>query len=369
MGAGHSTSAVNRTPIRCVNLRPARCAHLRACAALRLVLCFAVAMPCAIERSLAMEPSVPPQQTIPLEDQPVVSPSPILDQPQRSMTGLIEAIISRADALFAGERGYDAPTGSYVVLGGRAILHRERDDGSELEPVTRARLNLPRTQERLKLLVDRDVENLSKSTAQRETEIEAGVTERDDNPYLALRAVAAERLGIGLTADAGVRMRGAEPDPFVRLHAERVFAWREWSIPLSETLLWRESDQLSAATELAFLYPLSQRHALSLISNATWRRPLRGFDLGQTASLVWRASERSLAAAELVVIGHTEPQTEVTAFSAALRYRRLLHSDWLVLELRPQITYPREKDFRSVPSFTLQLEAWFGSNYVDKVLR
>jgi hypothetical protein len=184
-----------------------------------------------------------------------------------------------------------------------------------------------------------------------------------------LRAVAAERFGIGLTADAGVRIRAAELDPFVRLHAERIFAWRGWSIPLSETLLWRESDHGSAATELAFLYPLSQRHALALISNATWRHSLGGFDLGQTASLFWRTSERSVAGAELVVIGHTGPQTEVTAYSAALRYRRILHSDWLVLELRPQLTYPRDKDFRAVPSFTLQLEAWFGSNYVDKVLR
>ncbi|HEY7761088.1 MAG TPA: hypothetical protein VIA64_16860 [Burkholderiales bacterium] len=325
-------------------------------------------MPCASERGLAMEPSVPPQQTIPLEDQPVVSPSPILDQPQRGMTSLIEALVSRTDALFSGDRGYDAPTGSYVALGGRAILRRQRDDGSEFEPVTRVRLNLPRTEERLKLLVDRDIENLSKSTAQRETEVQAGVAERDDNPYLALRAVAAERLGIGLTADAGVRLRRADLDPFVRLHAERIFAWRGWSIPLSETLLWRESDHGSAATELAFLYPLSQRHALALISNATWRHSLGGFDLGQTASLFWRTSERSVAAAELVVIGHTEPQTEVTAFSAALRYRRLLHRDWLVFELRPQLTYPRDKDFRAIPSFTLQLEAWFGSNYVDKVL-
>jgi hypothetical protein len=336
--------------------------------ALRLALCLTAAISLTNEHARAMEPSVPPQHTIPLEDQPVVSPSVVLDQPHSGMTSLIEALMSRTDALFSGDRGYDAPTGSYVALGGRAILRRNRDDGNETESLTRARLNLPRTQERLKLLVERDVESSTKPAAQRETEVAAGVAERDDNPYVALRAVAAERLKIGLTADAGVRLRGAEPDPFVRLRAERVFAWNGWTIPLSETVLWRDSDELSAASELGFLYPLSQRRALSLISNATWRRPLQGFDLGQTAALIWRTSERSVLGAELVVIGHTEPQTEVTAYSAAVRYRRLIHRDWLVLELRPQLTYPRDKDFRAVPSFTLQLEAWFGSNYVDKVL-
>ena len=369
MGSTHSTSARNRTRILPLGPRAAHRTARRLRIAPHLALCLVAALCCAVDRARGIEPSVPPQETFPLEDQPVVEPSPILDRPHGGMTSLIEALLSRTDALFAGDRGYDAPTGSYVVLGGRAILRRQRDDGSELEPVTRVRLNLPRTEERLKLLVDRDIENLAKPTAQRETEIEAGVAEPDDNPYLALRAVAAKRLGIGLTADAGVRLRRAEPDPFVRMRAERVFTWSEWTIPLSETLLWRESDQLSAATELAFLYPLTQRHALALISNATYRRPLEGFDLGQTASLVWRKSERSLLATELVVIGHTVPETEVTAFSAALRYRRLLHRDWLVLELRPQLTYPRDKDFRAVPSFTLQLEAWFGSNYVDHVLR
>jgi hypothetical protein len=348
--------------------RPVRCISPRLRVALRWALCLTWAIALATDHARAMEPAVPPQRTIPLEDQPVVEPSAFLDQPHGKMTKLIEDLMSRTDALFAGDRGYDAPTGSYVALGTRAILRREEDDGNDLQAVTRVRLNLPRTQERLKLLVERDVENLTKPAAQRETEVAAGVAERDDNPYVALRAVAAERLNVGLTADVGVRVRSVEPDPFVRLRAERVFAWSGWTIPLSETLLWRRSEELSAATELVFLYPLSQRVALSLISNATWRRPLQGFELGQTAAVFWRASERSVAGTELVVIGHTEPQSELTAYSAALRYRRLIYRDWLVLELRPQLTYPRDKDFRAVPSFTLQLEAWFGSNYVDKVL-
>ena len=349
-------------------LRTVDCTDPRSRIALRLALCLAWSIGLAADRARAQEPSVPPQRTIPLEDQPVVAPSPFLDQPHGKMTKLIEDAISRTDALFAGDRGYDAPTGSYVALGARTILRREQDDGNDLQAITRVRLNLPRTQERLKLLIERDVENLTKPAGQRETEVAAGVAERDDNPYVALRGVAAERLNIGLTADVGVRLRSAEPDPFVRLRAQRVFTSHGWTIPLSETLLWRRSEELSAATELGFLYPLSQRVALSLISNATWRRPLQGFELGQTATVFWRASERSVAGTELVVIGQTEPRSEVTAYSAALRYRRLIYRDWLVLELRPQLTYPRDKDFRAVPSFTLQVEAWFGSNYVDKVL-
>jgi hypothetical protein len=348
--------------------RSAHTTDSRSRTALHLALCCAGAIALAIERAGAMEPSVPPQRTIPLEDQPVVSPTTFLDRPHRGMTSLVESLTTRADALFSGDRGYDAPTGSYVALGSRATLRRPQDEGNDLQAITRVRLNLPRTQERLKLLVERDLENLTKSAGQRETEVAAGVAERDDNPYVALRGVAAERLKVGLTADVGVRLRSTEPDPFARLRAQRIFEWNGWTIPLSETLLWRRSEELSAATELAFLYPLSQDLALSLISNATWRRPIQGFDLGQTATLVWRTSQRSLAGVELVAIGHTVPQSEVTAYSAALRYRRLLYGDWLVLELRPQLTYPRDKDFRAVPSFILQLEAWFGSNYVDRVL-
>src|SRR5437588_5926150 len=86
-----------------------------------------------------------------------------------------------------------------------------------------------------------------------------------------------------LTADGGVRMR-VMPDPFARARALRVFTVGPWSIPLSETILYRHSDQASATSELGFLRPLTSHTAMTLLSDAVWRQATHRFDLSQYAA-------------------------------------------------------------------------------------
>ncbi len=63
---------------------------------------------------------------------------------------------------------------------------------------------------------------------------------------------------------------------------------------------------------------------------------------------------------ELGVYGQTDPLWRATAYSVALRFRRRIHSDWLLLEVRPQLIYPESNGFRPVPSLTVTLEMFFG---------
>ena len=318
-------------------------------------------------KAAATEPSAPPQDKVSLEDQPIESPS-ALDAPHSKVSGLIEELMHRTDALFSGDRLYDAPTGSYVQLGARGTLWPKRYASSDITAITRAKISLPRTQERLKLLLDRDLEDITKPPVQRDAEIAAGVATADNNPYIGLRALAVDRLKLRLTADGGLRLRSGELDPYARGRVTRVFVWNGWTIPLSETVLWRRIDGTSATTDLAFLYPLSKRTALAFQGNATWQETQPGFILGHNASLVWRPDDRSLMGVEAVVIGQTKPERQVLAYSAALRYRRLVYRDWLVLEVRPQVVFPRDQDYKTTAGVTLQLEAFFGNNYLGAAL-
>jgi hypothetical protein len=79
--------------------------------------------------------------------------------------------------------------------------------------------------------------------------------------------------------------------------------------------------------------------------------------------------ERSLFGVEALVIGQTRPQREVLAYSTALRYRRLIYSTWLVMEVRPQVVFPSNQDYKTTAGVTLQLEAFFGSNYFEAAMR
>jgi hypothetical protein len=289
-----------------------------------------------------------------------------LDRSQETASDFVEAILQRADALFSGNRSYDAPTGSYLMLGGKFTFRREEDGADAQSPITRAKISLPKTERRLQLLIERDIEGTTTSDSQRDAQVAAGQATADNNPYLGLRALNAERLKLKLSADAGVRMR-SPPDPFARVRAARIFNAGAWQIPVSETLLARYTEPFSATTEIGFLRGITADTAVAFTTNATWRQNLRGFDLSQTANAAWLINQRSLLALELGAYGTTQPVWQDTAYSAALRYRRKVYRDWLLAELRPQIVYSRSENFRPQPSITLQVEVYFGKNYLPRL--
>lgn len=325
---------------------------LRLCASLPLLM--------LVTQAPGAEPETAPQNSG--TDQRL----PVLERQHEAVGDIVESLLRRADALFSGSRSYDAPTGSYVMLGGKFTFQHNQQGENEQAPITRAKINLPRTEQRLQLLIERDIEGTTTSESQRDATVATGQATADNNPYLALRALSAQRLKLKLSADAGVRMH-SPPDPFARLRATRTFTAGEWQIPLAETLLWRVSEPFSAVTELGFLRAITPEVAFGLVSNATWRESLRGFDLSQSASLAWLVNDRSLLGLELAAYGTTQPELQDTAYSIALRYRRKIYRDWLLLELRPEVVYPRNVEFRPQRSVVLQLEIYFGANYLPNL--
>ena len=306
---------------------------------------------------------------IPLEDQPIQDadqPSSVIDAPHATMSRTLEAALRRVDGLFSGNRNYDAPTGSYVDIGPRVVMYRSGDETNAFSGISRAKINLPRTNDKLQLVLARDIENVVVSESQRDAEVAAGQIPVDNSPYLGLRALMVETMRVQFSATAGLKLRQGL-DPFARLRAERMFTIGQWQIPLSETLLWRRSEEASATTQVGFLHPAGHDAFVSFYSTATWRQVAGYFDLGQFATFTRRINPRSLVSTEVGILGQTDPNTRATAYSIALRYRRKLYSDWLLFEVRPQLVYPRDHDFRPVPSITLQLEMYFGEGYFDSL--
>ncbi len=108
-----------------------------------------------------------------------------------------------ADGLLSGNRVADAPTGSYVSPGGGATFLRSGDGEDTTRAITRFKLALPRTEERLQWLVDRDLSSLTPSDAQRDAEVAANQAAVDDSPFAALRLLAVDRIKLRIGTDVG----------------------------------------------------------------------------------------------------------------------------------------------------------------------
>jgi hypothetical protein len=286
-----------------------------------------------------------------------------LDWPHDRLSALVEDVARGADGLLSGNRLADAPTGSYVSLGGATTVLRAGDGEDTTRAITRVKLALPRTEERLQLLVDRGLSSLTRSDAQRDAEVSLGQAPVDDSPFAALRLLAVDRLKLRIGTDVGARFR-IPFDPFARLRADRSTALGPWTLLFSETLLTSRLTRFQSTTQFALQRAFSPSLALTLLSDATWRETSRRFDLSQTATLLWQVQDRTLLGFEAGVLGITRPDAVVTAWTLSLRLRHRLHRDWLLFEARPQILFPRDRGFQPVPTLTLQLEAFFGAGYL-----
>jgi len=286
-----------------------------------------------------------------------------LDWPHDRLSHLVERVAQGADSLLSGNRDYDAPTGSYAVLGEAVTAYRGEDAADSHRAITRLKLNLPRTEDRLQVLIDRGLATLTRSDAQRDAEVAAGQTASDNSPFAALRLLVVDVLRLRVTTDVGARIR-VPFDPFARLRADRSVPLGPWTALFSQTFLYSRQNDFQSNTQMAFQRPLASGVSFALVSDVTWRSPEQAFQLSQTATLLWQQNERTLVGFEAGVLGTTEPRTEVTAYSFSARWRRQVYRQWLILEARPQLVYARDRGFRPLPSLTVQVEAFFGQGFL-----
>jgi hypothetical protein len=299
-------------------------------------------------------------------------PAPIreglLDKSHEFLSRRVEEYSRKVDNFFSDpNRAYDS-TGSTLQIRGHVTFFE--GGFREAKSDVRANISLPNTQDRLKFVVQRGVEAATQTAAERDIKNATGSTQvaapgapQDNSYYLGLKALAAEVLGVGLSAEAGARF-GRPIDPYVRLRAFRDFNFSQWQIRVSETPLWKNSEGTSAASEADFTRPLDERWQLRFTSKATWRSTTSYFDLAQIAALYYTPDKRTATTFELGAFAPSDRSVELAVYSVTLRLRRQIYRDWLYLEVTPQILYQEATGFSPTRSFMVQLETLFGDRYL-----
>ena len=292
----------------------------------------------------------------------------LLDVPHDFLSRRVEEYSRKLDDFFSDpNRAYDS-TGSSLQIRGHVTFFEGgfREGKSDVH----ANISLPNTQDRLKLIVQRGLEAATQTAAERDIKNATGSTQvaapgapQDNNFYLGLKALAADVLGVGLSAEVGARF-GRPIDPYVRLRAFRDFNFSRWQIRASETPLWKHSEGSSAASEVNFTRPLDELWQLRFTSKATWRSATSYYDLAQIGALYYTPDTRTATTFELGAFAPSDRSLKLAVYSVTLRVRRQIYRDWLYLEVTPQILYQEANRFSATRSLMLQLETLFGDRYM-----
>jgi hypothetical protein len=270
------------------------------------------------------------------------SKSPLIDRTQHWVFKAVWRSAMRIDSAFGGqvdEKAYQQASGSIAP----ALLWDEFDG---FQPKMRFNVNLPlpHLDDRFHAFIGR----VNRDEYVTERSLDSGAFPRqygpvqDDQTLFGIR-FRSPKEGAHLDADVGLRL--ASPlDPFIK----GSYRWMHGSsekllISLRQTAFWQNSEKLGTTSRMDIekIFDLTwlMRYTLSgTISQRT--EGVRGFS---ALSLTHGMPNRRAIAAEIFTAGELDSDVPLGDYGVKLAYRRSISRDWLILEVRTSLTFPKDK--------------------------
>ena len=283
-----------------------------------------------------------------------------LNAPQKNISSGLEWLSKRIDVFFANEKIYDESTGSYARLSGTTIL---RDGGKKsFLGDLNIRVELPHTQKKLNLIIESDADkNLAKRPDQ----------QSQPTPNQALSATTyfagidknlSGKSAWDIHTSVGIKLH-VPLDPFVRLRMTREALFVKWKFHFTETLFHFHSRGNGYDSTMEWDRSFGRKNLFRLHTSATWWDDTDLIDLNQSFTVFHEITERRAVSYSIGVFGKNKPIMQADTYLIDIRYRQLLHKDWLFYEINPQVLYQKSNDFQPEHSVALKLEMIFGADH------
>jgi len=225
---------------------------------------------------------------------------------------------------------------------------------------------LPRLNERLHAFVgrvNRDEYVTERSPASGALANQFGRAEEDET-ILGIR-YREPRQGANWEADAGLRIR-SPLDPFVKGSFRFIRGSSESTLyNFRETVFWQNSEKFGVTSRIDIERILKDTWLLRWTGSGTISQRTAGVK-GYTGLTIMRGMpNRRAIAAEFFTTGEFDAPVPTENYGVKVAYRRSVARDWLVLETRVSLTFPREEPTQERITnwgVGIGLEMFFGTN-------
>lgn len=297
---------------------------------------------------------------IPVKKEEAPSIFDFLDVPQKEISGGLEWLSKRIDVFFANENLYEESTGSFARLSGTMIL----GDGGKKSFLgdLNIRAVLPRTQKKLNLIIESDADKNLSNRPDQQNQPTPNEALSNTTYYAGIQKKIAPKSVWDVHTSVGIKLH-IPLDPFVRLRMSREVLLQKWKFHFTETLFHFHSRGNGHDATMEWDRALSKTDLFRIHSSATWWDDTDTYDLNQSFSVFHEFTERRAMSYSISVFGTNKPRMTADTYLLDLRYRQLLHKDWLFYEINPQILYRKENNFRAEHSVAIKLEMIFGQDH------
>jgi hypothetical protein len=193
----------------------------------------------------------------------------------------------------------------------------------------------------------------------------SGVTE-EDQTLAGLIYSRPERHGFSYSISGGARVHSGDLDPYVKTSVRyRRVLWGDSLLTVKETVFYQASEEFGLTTRVDFERMLGELWRVGWTGSATVSEGTRGVRGFSNATATRAFDDRRAVVVRASVRADTEREVDVREYGVKVAYRQSVLRDWLVLELRTGVMWPRElRSETRKPSwgFGVGCEMYFGSH-------
>ncbi|MGB5995689.1 MAG: hypothetical protein WBG31_00125 [Marinomonas sp.] len=248
---------------------------------------------------------------------------------------------------------------SYMRLRFGPILSEEGADGFF---DFNARLKLPNTKDRLRLVIESDGDHLTSDNEITETSRDSSVANSVANSNVSA-AVRYIKKSWGADFDGGVLL--AFPlNPFLRTRFSQGEQYERWRWYQQEEAFAYYTEGTGLRYKLGYAHQLGEDFQYGGRFGTTWFAQDDEIYYREDIFLNQTINERNKLLYQLSFLQAEGDDTNGNSFLYFVDYSRLLHKNWLIGHVKPQMTYEADENYRADFSLTLSLEILFGNPYL-----
>jgi hypothetical protein len=268
--------------------------------------------------------------------------STMLERVRRRLTITACASSAWLDSLFGNQLHYDEYRTTYGSVSAGSLWSEY--DGFDPRLRFRVRLQLPQWNERVSAFAGRVGEEDYVSDT--EGDFDALPTSQfggveDESVLLGLGYSSPSKTGNDFDAGVGVRV-DVPLDPYAQTRYEVVRTFAEaYVFRARETVFWRNSEGFGSTTRFNIDRALSDRFLLRFNNVGKYTEETNGLEWVSEVSLFQSIGARTGLAWQTYITGVTDNEVPITRYGARLIMRRQLSIEWLFLEVRGGVGWPR----------------------------
>ena len=279
----------------------------------------------------------------------------MVDGVHDSLSDHLILISNYIDNFFADERMEEEDSSSKVVLS--YLTSNDQYRGAKNEYTLKARIHLPKTEKRLRLIIDSNVDD--ESFADANTKNLAASETRFNELRTALQYILLSSKLWQVSTHSGVRF-SIPLNPYAKLRIRRLFFVKTFKLRLIQSLYWYKTEGWGETTSFDIEKSLSKKYFFRSNSQAVAIRDTGQFSFAQTFSIFQDIGKKKIMVYSVGSNADLNLPAVTTSNFINAKFRHNFYKKWAFYEAVPSITWERENNFNASAGFLFRLDIVFG---------